>query len=333
MKSFHGATVRRTIGAAPYQRIKRFGAQHGCTLFATLLAGFKVLLHRLTGQNDVVVGIPAAGQSLIEAESLVGHCVNFLPLRTSFEGDPPSATLLTGVRGTLLGRLRPPKLHLREPRPETRAAARPEPAPSRGSAIQPGGRGGRPGLLRADGAGRSLPQRFVNFDLFLNVVESDDGLVLDCDYNRGLFDPTTVERWLRHLETLLEGLVADPRQAVSGAAAARRCRGASPDGGMERHAGGLSRDKCVHDLMGEQAARTPQAVAAVCGDRRLTYAELDGAANRLAHYLRKRGWRGRSGGGLPRPFAGHAPRRAGRPQGRGGLRAAGPRVPAGTSRP
>src|SRR5262249_47510224 len=102
MKSFRGDTVRRTIGGTAYQKIKRFGAQHGCTLFGTLLAGFKVLLHRLTNQHDIVVGIPAAGPSLVEAEALVGHCVNFLPLRTSFEGDPSVATLLTQVRGTLL---------------------------------------------------------------------------------------------------------------------------------------------------------------------------------------------------------------------------------------
>ena len=289
VKSFHGATVRRTIGAAPYQRIKRFRAQHGCTLFATLLAGFKVLLHRLTGQNDVVVGIPAAGQSLIEAESLVGHCVNFLPLRTSFEGDPPSATLLTGVRGTLLdaydhqnytyGSL-VQKLGLRRD-------------PSRLPLVEVQFNLERVGA-GLDFSGLTVqvdpcPKRFVNFDLFLNVVESDDGLVLDCDYNRGLFDPTTVERWLRHLETLLEGMVADPRQAVSalpllGDAEERRLTVEWNDTRAD-----YPRDKCVHDLMDEQAARTPQAMAVVCGDRRLTYAELDGAANRLAHYLRKRG--------------------------------------------
>ena len=102
VRSFRGATVRRAIAAAAYQRIKRSGARHGCTFFATLLAGFNALLHRLTGQNDIVVGIPAAGQSLLEAGSLVGHCVNFLPLRTSFAGDPAAAALLTQVRGTLL---------------------------------------------------------------------------------------------------------------------------------------------------------------------------------------------------------------------------------------
>src|SRR5205807_4219264 len=84
LKSYRGATTRMTIHTSQYQRIRRFGAQQGCTLFATLLAGFKILLHRLTAQSDIVVGIPAAGQSLLDGATLVGHCVNFLPLRSSF---------------------------------------------------------------------------------------------------------------------------------------------------------------------------------------------------------------------------------------------------------
>ena len=81
LKSYAGDTARFTISTDRYHTIKRFGAKQGCTLFATLLAGFKILLHRLSGQSDIVVGIPAAGQSLLEGETLVGHCVNFLPLR------------------------------------------------------------------------------------------------------------------------------------------------------------------------------------------------------------------------------------------------------------
>ena len=81
VKSFSGATHRTKIDRDTYQLIKAAGTQQGCTLFVTLLAGFYALLHRLTQQDDLVVGIPTAGQSLLEEGSLVGHCVNFLPLR------------------------------------------------------------------------------------------------------------------------------------------------------------------------------------------------------------------------------------------------------------
>ena len=102
MKSFAGDTVRRTIHAENYAAIKRFGAKQGCTLFATMLGAFKILLHRLSGQSDIVVGIPTAGQSLLEGETLVGHCVNFLPIRTSFADEPTVSGLLSRVRSTLL---------------------------------------------------------------------------------------------------------------------------------------------------------------------------------------------------------------------------------------
>src|SRR5205085_10770456 len=130
------------------------------------------LLHRLTGQNDIVVGIPAAGQSLLEAESLVGHCVNFLPLRTSSEGDPSVAAMLTQVRGTLLDaydhqnytygslvqklglRRDPSRLPLVEVQFNLERV---------GTALA------YPGLhVDVD----PCPKSFVNFDLFLNIVES-----------------------------------------------------------------------------------------------------------------------------------------------------------------
>src|SRR5947209_2687015 len=71
-------------------------------MFATMLAGFKTLLFRLTGHEDLVVGIPAAGQSLMETDSLVGHCVNFLPIRSNMDGDMNVATMLKQERGALL---------------------------------------------------------------------------------------------------------------------------------------------------------------------------------------------------------------------------------------
>ncbi len=258
VKSFLGDTIRRTIGATACQRIKKFGAQHGCTLFVTLLTGFKMLLHRLTGQRDLVVGVPAAGQSLAEQEALVGHCVHFLPLRLSLEGDAPAADLLTQVRGVLLdaydhqnytyGSL-VQKLGLRRD-------------PSRLPLVEVQFNLERVGTgLAFSGLTVQVdpcPKRYVNFDLFLNVVESADGLVLDCDYNRDLFDPSTVERWLLHLETLLEGLAANPRQSVSDVpllsdAERRRLVVEWNDTRAD-----YPRDKCVHQLIAEQAVRAPR---------------------------------------------------------------------------
>ncbi len=289
VKSFNGDTVRRTIDAPAYQRIKKFGAKQGCTLFATLLAGFKTLAHRLSGQPDIVVGIPAAGQSLLSDGSLVGHCVNFLPLRTSFEGDPTAAALLKQVRATLLDAYDHQNYTF-------------------GSLVQKLGVRRDPSRLpiveiqfnlEKIGAGLEFPglkaevdpcpKQFVNFDLFLNVVESDTGLVLDLDYNTNLFDRATAERWLGHFETLLESMAADPALPISAVpmlSAAEQQR-VLVEWNQTRFE--YPRGASLARLIEEQVARTPNAVAVVFGDQSVTYAELNGRANRLARELRARG--------------------------------------------
>src|SRR5262249_10818901 len=102
VKTHAGATLRTKIGVESYRKIKLLGAKNGCTLFATLLTGFYALLHRLSNQGDVVVGIPAAGQSLLETGSLVGHCVNFLPLRAQIGEDSSFSALLGQTKRVLL---------------------------------------------------------------------------------------------------------------------------------------------------------------------------------------------------------------------------------------
>ena len=102
VRSYAGATRRTHIGSELYRKIKQLGAKRGCTLFATLLTGYQVLLHRLSGQSDIVVGVPTAGQSLLENGNLVGHCVNFLPLRTQIPAGVSFEKLLGSVKQTLL---------------------------------------------------------------------------------------------------------------------------------------------------------------------------------------------------------------------------------------
>lgn len=289
LKSFAGDTARLTISADDYQTIKRFGARQGCTLFATLLSAFKILLHRLSGQSDIVVGIPTAGQSLVAGETLVGHCVNFLPIRTSFDDDPTVFDLLSRVKATLLNayehqnytygslvrklglRLDPSRLPLVEVQFNLERL---------GSGLA------FPGLkVDVD----PNPKSFVNFDLFLNAVESDSGLVIDCDYNRDLFDRVTVDRWLQCFKTLLLQMAAHSKQPVSRLSLFNSAEGERVLGAWNQTRAEYPRDSCIHQLFEEQAARTPEAIGAVFAGQRLTYAELDAKSNRLAHHLRSLG--------------------------------------------
>ena len=288
-RTYPGATCRVRIPGESYRDIKRFGAQQKCTLFVTLLAAFQILLSRLSGQEDIVVGIPAAGQSTFEGESLVGHCVNFLPLRGSVANDLFVAQVLSAARQTLLdayehqnytyGRLIQKLSIKRDPSrlPLTEVQFNLERV---GSGIDFSGLG-----VTVDPNAKS----FVNQDLFLNVVESDDGLMLDCDYNAGLFDQATIERWLGHYATLLTAMSAGSNQKICTLpllSAAERQRYLVDWNNTEAD---FPVDLCVHQLFEAQVARTPEAVAAVYNDQQLTYFELNRRADQLAQHLRKLG--------------------------------------------
>ena len=285
VKSFKGSTYRAHIDAATYKFIKQAGARQGCTLFVTLLAGFASLLHRLTAQDDLVVGIPTAGQSLLDDGTLVGHCVNFLPLRARLPEKQTAAELLQQIKQTLLDAYEHQsytygtlvrKLKLRRD-------------PSRLPLIEVQfnlekvGTGlDFPGLnVEVD----SNPKAAVNFDLFLNIVESSDGLLMDCDYNSDLFDPETIARWLGHFETLLKGVAADASRPVDLLPLLNDAERRGLLVEWNATAADYPRTKCVHQLIAEQVARTPNAVAVAFESQSLTYAELDCRANQLARYL------------------------------------------------
>ena len=134
-----------------------------------------------------------------------------------------------------------------------------------------------------------VPSGEAKFDLFLAVLEKNHGLSLRLDYAADLFHAASIERLLGNLQTLLKSLVDHPDQRISQLALLTEA---------ERHkllvtwndtASEYPRDQCVQELFESQAQKTPDAVAIVCEDQQLTYRELNGRANQLAHYLRKQG--------------------------------------------
>ncbi len=288
VKAFEGATVRRTINAAEYRKIKKAGAAERSTLFSTLLAGFQALLGRLTGQDDLVVGIPAAGQSLLEGQTLVGHSVNLLPLRIRITPTTTFADLLAASRrtlldaydhqqytfGTLVRKLGIKREPSRLPLVDVQFNV------ERFSVV-------RIGALETEVD--SCAKKFVNFDLFLNVVESEEGLVLDLDYNTQLFDETTVMRWLAHYESLLLSAADNMRQPVSRLTLLRETERRDLVLTFNSTAREYQHDRCIHELFQQQVVTNPTATALVYEDSSLTYAELDIRAEQLADFLVKHG--------------------------------------------
>lgn len=279
-RSWSGAREVLHLPADLRQTIARYGAQQGATLFATLLAGFQTLLHRLSGSTDLVIGIPAAGQNLADGHDLIGHCANLLPLRQRTGDDQPFPALLAETKRTLLdafehqqftyGRLLQ-RLNVR------RDPTRP-PLVSVIFNLDPPLSDLQFGTLKQS---LSLnPRKHYQFDLGFNLVDEPEGLRVECDYNPELFDATTIQRWLGHYATLLQSITAGgPPQLLTNAEREQLLVS------WNQTARAYPAEEPVTLAFERNAARRPDAIAVVEDGTRITYEELNTLANRWAHEL------------------------------------------------
>ena len=271
------------------RRVNDFCRAEEVTPFMTLLAAFKVLLHRYTGEEDIAVGSPIAGRCMSETEPLIGLFVNVLALRANLSGNPTFRELLGRVKDTALGGYAnqdlPFETLVRELQPNRTLAHNPifqvmfvlQNAP-----VPPLEFGGlKISHVQVDNV-------TTNFDLTLDIVERDEQYLIKFECNADLFEPETITRMMGHLEMLITGMLENPAQRIS------ELPMLTPD---ERRQllvewADTKTDypaKCVHELFEEQASRTPDAIAVVFDGEQLTYRELNRQANRLANYLRTLG--------------------------------------------
>ena len=290
VQTYRGKRKSRVLRKTLHEALKALSQREGVTLFMTLLAAFQTLLHRYTGQDDIIVGSATANRNRLEIEGLIGFFVNTLVLRTDLSGNPTFRELLKRVREVALGAYAHQDLpfdklveELQVPRDLSYNPlfqvmfvlqnAPMEPLQLSGLTLSP---------LEAE-------TDTAKFDLTLELTEGPEGLTSSIEYNTDLFDSDTIERMVGHFQTLLQGIVANPDARLSELPLLTE---------PERHQllvewnatqTDYPRDKCIHELFEEQVERTPDAVALVFEDQRLTYRELNRRANQLAHYLRKLG--------------------------------------------
>ncbi|MEW5930203.1 MAG: amino acid adenylation domain-containing protein, partial [Gemmatimonadota bacterium] len=262
----------------------------GTTLFMTLLAGWQALLSTWSGQDDVVVGTPVAGRTRRETEGLIGFFVNMLALRGDLSGDPTWSELLGRVRETALGAYDHQELPFERLVEELGTGRSLVHAPvfQATFALEPSG-GERLELgdlgLEPFGGGGGV----ARFDLELVLADTGEGLGGALAYPAALFEAGTVARMAGHLEAVLEAMAAEPGRRLSGLSLLRGAERAQVLEAWNDTARPYPAGLRVHDLFAAQAARTPDAVAVSRRGERVTYAELERRANRLAHALRRRG--------------------------------------------
>lgn len=290
-RTYNSLREDHVLDAALVQRLKKAGAQQGASFFTTLLSAFYALLGRLSGEQDLIIGIPAAGQSATDRKELVGHCVNTLPLRLQYDGKAKVSAFLKDVRAVMLDGYDHQRCTFGS---IIKKLALPR-DPSRVPLV--------PVLFNVDKAvvGESLafaglratyasnPRSSESFELFINASESQGVVTLECQFNTDLFSQDTVKRWLGAYEQLLRGIASGGDVEIGSLPLLADQERTKLLYEWNATFTEYPRELSVHALIEAQVAKTPDAVALVFQEQSLTYAELDRRANQLAHRLRSLG--------------------------------------------
>jgi amino acid adenylation domain-containing protein len=278
--------LARPLGEA----LKTLGQQEGATLYMTLLAAFKVLLHRWTGQDDIVVGSVVAGRRKVELEKLIGFFVNTIVLRSDLAGNPTFRKLLGRVRDGAVAAM----AHQDLPFERLVKELRPDRSLSRNPLFQvlfvlqnaPMAPAELPGLTLES---IDVDNATTKFDLTLSMIETRQGFRAALEYNADLFEPATISRLFGCLQTLLEGIVALPDVPIDQLPLLTPAERHQLVAGWNRTWSDYPRDQTIAQLFEAQVARTPHAIALVFGGDTLSYSQLERRANQLARRLRQAG--------------------------------------------
>lgn len=271
--------------------LKRAGARQGASFFVTLLSGFAAFLARLTGQRDMVVGMPVAGQNAVGREMLVGHCANLLPMRLRVDPARPFAELLKATRKTVLDAYDHQRFTLGDLIGKVKVPREPGRLPliSVLFNLDTGMEGAGLRFEGLDVTFRSNPRVAETFELFVNAFEAKGGVVLECQYATALWDGETIRAWLAGYRALLATALAAP-DTLCGAlpiiGEADRQRALVDWNATARP---LVEGETILDLVTAQAARRPEHVALTDERESLTYGSLVRHVAALARALAHRG--------------------------------------------
>nr|BDT32565.1 LLM class flavin-dependent oxidoreductase [Myxococcus sp. MH1] len=299
VQGYEGASVPVSLKGTLPRRLRELCEQEGVTLYTLLLGAFMGLLHRYSGQEDLLVGTPTLGRTQPQFAKVVGNFMNMMVLRGNLSGDPSFRALLGQLRQTVVGALAhqdfPFHLLVEKLNPERDSGRSPifqvafmlQPTPRediyQGDEAHPALPGGL--VLRPF----DIPQQEGQFDLSLELTETDASLGGVLKYRTDLFDAASIHRMVGHLETLLEGLVEDPERRLSELPllTPEERRQVLDTWNDTRSA--RTPASCLHELFEARVRASPESIALVAGAERLSYRELDARANRLAHRLRALG--------------------------------------------
>jgi amino acid adenylation domain-containing protein len=290
VQTYWGARHSCILSKETTGSLKALSKKQGVSLFVTLLTAWGVLLYRYTDQEDIVVGSPIANRNFPGIQDLIGLFINTLVLRVDLSGDPSLAKLARRASQIVLEAYE----HQDLPFEKLVEALQPRRDTSRTPFFQVMFNFQSSLVFNLDLPDLNIrlleqPTGIAKFDLTLDISEVDEELRVAIEYNTDLFEASTAERMLGHFQTLLRGIIDDPERPISVlpllTPEEQHCLLVEWNNtGADYLAG-----RCVHELFEAQVARSPDALALVFENEKLTYRELNQRANQLAHHLQKLG--------------------------------------------
>ncbi|MEW6738231.1 MAG: AMP-binding protein, partial [Acidobacteriota bacterium] len=288
VQTFHGAAEALILPYNISQELIALCLSEVVTLFMLLLAAFKVLLYRYSGQQQIVIGSPIANRNHAEIEGLIGFFVNTLVLCTDLSGDPSFQELLGRVREVALGAY----AHQDLPFEKLVEELQPQRDISRTPLFQvmfvlqnaPMETWSLTGLTLSE---IETESKIARFDLIISMVETTDGLKGWFQYNTDLFDATTISRMATHFQNLLASVVAAPQQCISTLPLFSETEQQQLLVAWNNTKFEYLQDISIQELFEQQTKLTPDAIAVEFAQEQLTYQELNLKANQLAHFLEK----------------------------------------------
>lgn len=290
VKTFSGRHYTAEITAHDMAEIHRYCKEKNISLFMFILASVKTLLHRYSGQDDIIVGVPVAGRDHHDLEDQIGFYVNTLPLRTFINSEETFDAFAERIKSNLLDAYEHqlyPFDRLVNDLDLHRDLSR-NPLFDVMVVLQNTGYDELTNARLGEAIVTEYQTEYYvgKFDLTFNFRESEQGILLTYEYNTDLFAHEAIDRLARSYTGLIRQIVEQHGEAIQDLEIVpedERGRIIHQFNGTETD---VPANKTIHELIGEQVARTPGATAVVWQDKTLTYLELDEKSNRIAHYLR-----------------------------------------------
>ena len=289
IKTYKASRQQLELDPSLCRELRSFSQEQNCTLFMTFLAAYQILLHRLSGENKIIVGVPTSGRSLPGSQTTIGHLSHLLPIQSVLEEATTAREFLALTRTRLLDAYEHQEYPFAELLNQLNLPvdrSRP-PLVSAVFNLEPPFPTAQMGNLEVEFLPRPLD--FTHYDLDFNIIDLKTHFVLETSYNKDLLEDATIKRWQGHFCTLLKALIRNPQQEVA-------TLPLLSDRERERllvewnnTAVSYPQNQCIHHLFEAQVKETPDAVAVVFKEEQLTYQDLNARANKLASYLKSLG--------------------------------------------